>query len=176
MKIIFIPAAGVRIDKLGRESLKRCVVGLKLWNTGRYEKILVTGGVFQAPLTQRYPAATIMKTWLTKHGVDPHRIIEETKSVDTFENVELGFGLLPKGNKLEITAVSNWQHCLRIWVISRHGYETNIKIYPIWSWRPWKEFLKEWTKLFYSLLDPKGKSWFIENRRKKREKQIHAQL
>ncbi len=80
------------------DTLYRCQKALELWHTGRYDYVLVTGGIFHPPNVQSVAAATLMGMWLLEHGVPESQILCEIESLDTYENISKGIEAL-KSNR-----------------------------------------------------------------------------
>jgi len=172
MKVLMIPAGGIeQTDRPARaDTLPRLIAGLTLWNAGKFDKILVCGGMFAPKTEQTKPAGLIMKEWLIKRRVPKAAIIEEAKSLDTFENASLGLHALAMAGikNPEITVCSQWQHAIRLKMalknldakVNSHGLK-----YPV-SAATW---FGEWLMIAYHFFDRKGTGSVARNNREKRK-------
>ncbi len=174
MKVLLVPSCGISpVNQLTpTDTLLRCQRALKLWQSGKYDKILVSGGIFLPPQTQTKAAGVLMAEWLVSHGVPRRALIIEGRSVDTFGNIKFSLDRLKEINvgKAEITVVTQWQHAVRFWISFFFGYGLWVKLhfmrYPI-SLRTW---LKEWFLIIYHLYDPIGiKKIARKNREQRRQ-------
>lgn len=174
IKILFVPSCEVApVDSLsGTETKTRLEAALYYWAGGDYDYIAVTGGVYLSPEVQKTPSGELMARWLEEHGVSPDRILIETTSRDTFENVSGFLDLCHKdertvGRALDITVITHWQHVRRFWLTFRAW---KIKIhtipldYPIGVVR----WVMEYVFLLVHLFDPRGTGWLASKNRRNR--------
>ncbi|MFH1047067.1 MAG: YdcF family protein [Patescibacteria group bacterium] len=178
MQILFIPSEGIdAVDRLSRNTRERCDAGLHLWRTGRYDRILVTGGRFLNPDVQKTAAATLMRDYLASRGITEGSIVTEDQSLDTYENISLGMAALKcAGAGGDITVVTQYQHALRFMITFLRRYGTLIRVHPIrhrtFSWRHW---LLEWFVFVpYHLIDRDGNMPFARKNREKRRRDANG--
>lgn len=172
MKILLILAGGiVKMNRLSpQDTLIRCQKGLQLWQSGNYDYLLVTGGLFNPKTVQTITAAGLMRKWFVKNGVAKEKILIEADSRDTYQNVAFSIRLLKtkKIDKPEITIVSQWQHNIRIKRTFRsYGYQVkthNVK-YPV----GWKTWLMEWAFIMLHFISPKGNNYWARKNQEKRK-------
>lgn len=181
MKVLFVPSSGVSaLNRLRKDTLRRCKRGLRLWQSGRYDYLLLSGGIFNPPNIQTVPASLLMRNWFLAHSVDGSKIITEEESLDTFENVKFGIKELEeKGLSVaKIAVVSQWQHVIfRIFPIFLLGYGRLIRPHPMWYFASIKDFFREAIAilifiLYCLMLDPKGEKFLSHKRRQRLLKQI----
>lgn len=156
--VLMIPACEPEVE--GTQTEKRLIEGLKIWEKGCFDRILVCGGRYTSRQTR--PAARLMGEWLKERGVPAERIIYEGNSRDTFENVFFSLKVLPLS--ADVYVVSHWQHAIRIWMCFRkHGKQ--VKTFPLS--RPFVIF-KEFLFLAYHVYDPYGNKPIARKNRRKR--------
>ena len=169
MKFLFIPSCDIsQKNKLeDTRTLRRLVKGLRLWKTGRFDKIIVSGGIHSQ--NQTTASAVLMKIWLMNNEVESNDIIVEQRSLDTFQNIFFSIEMLEKVDSCpEITVVTHWQHCLRFKMTFWRKYGLKIKTAPIWDFINLKTFILEWIFLFAHLVDKDGQNRFSKDERDKR--------
>lgn len=158
MKYLIIPSNEVfPLNSLrGTFTEKRLNRGFKIWKKGRYDKIIVSGGIFLPPNVQTVAAGRLMEDWLRTRGVPAENILVEDKSRDTYENISESLALLTKEEKPECTVVTHWQHALRFWVTFRRAHKVKAKIHPMFYWVDIKTFILEWFILLVHIFDRDG--------------------
>ncbi|MFA6427921.1 MAG: YdcF family protein [Candidatus Buchananbacteria bacterium] len=173
MNILFIPVceASPPENLAGTENLRRLKTGLRLYQSGGYEFILLSGG---GGTIVEWPSTRLMQRYLVRNGVPSDKIIVEQCSVTTFENVEFSLQILREefpGKEIWLTVVSQWQHTLRFWLTLR-AYEVKFIICPQPSQVSGWQTLGEWAYLVYTWYDPTGRKYFAKwgakRRRQKR--------
>jgi len=99
-KILMVPACEIsEKDKISNtETESRCVSALIKWQTGRYTKLLLCGGIFLPPHLQTRPAADLMAEWFRREGVTSKDILIDDLSRDSFENAFFGLKKLEDNN------------------------------------------------------------------------------
>jgi uncharacterized SAM-binding protein YcdF (DUF218 family) len=171
-KVLLIPSGGIQaVDfPAPQDTLIRLRQGLKLWHTGAYDMVLVTGGTFNPQWIQTRPAAHIMRDWLVNNGVDPECILVEDKSVDTFENVNNSVAVLMDADAwpAEITVVTQWQHATRLATSFLYGHHIWIKTFGLHYPISLRTALNEYLFMAYHLLDPSGKGRLASHNRETR--------
>lgn len=173
MNILLIPSEKIEaVDRLSVITKGRCDVGLRLWRTGYYNKVLVTGGLFLSPELQKTAAASLMCDYLIDQGVPAHAIVVEDKSLDTFENISLGIRALESlGINGQITVVTQYQHAMRFWITFRLAHGIHVKIIPIRQPVRFLDWCLEWLVLIpYHLLDWHGKYFLAKKNREQRQR------
>lgn len=169
MKILLIPAEEIDpVDQLSANTLRRCEAGLTAWNSGDYDFLLLSGGIFLPSTRQTKSAASTMEQWFVAQGVEPDCIWTEDQSLDTYENIRLGLRVMNTQLGMEekdITVLTQYQHAIRFLLTFWLAHRRRIKIIPIrqpaMSWKSW--FL-EWVVLIpYHFLDRRG-TWFLARR------------
>lgn len=173
VRILVIPSCEVApIDVLrGTETWRRLEHGLGYWNTGDFDLIAVTGGLYLPANVQQTPSGILMARCLERAGVPQQKLLVETGSRDTFENVS---GLLQlckqdprtKDQVLVFTVVTHWQHAWRLWLTFRawgHRVALHGLRYPIGP-----RFWMEWLFLLVHILDPRGTGWLASKNRRDR--------
>ena len=168
LPILFVPSGGITtLDQLDpANTLLRCVQGLKMWQTGKYQYLVVTGGKFLAPSVQTKPAGQLQAEWFVAQGVDPNRIIIEQTSLDTYENITnslramhafqngaLGDDYPPNW---DITVVTQWQHSWRFWISFWELGRLRIKRAPMHYPMSWLSWVMEFAMVAYHFYDPRG--------------------
>lgn len=158
MRYLLIPSCEVATkDNLeGTTTERRLVRGLALWQSGGYDAIIVTGGIYQTEDSQTIPSGELMRRWLVERGVARHQIICEKTSRDTYENISQAMALIDNDHDPNITVVTHWQHALRFWITFRRAHEQKVRIAPMWYWIGIKAFVLEWGMLLIHLFDKKG--------------------
>lgn len=96
---------------------------LLLYKEGYSDHIIVSGGQGKDEITTE---ASVMKSWLVKHGVDENNITEEGKSTSTHENIKYSKIIMDKKGYKSAIIVSNDFHVFRsLMLASRHGIEAS---------------------------------------------------
>jgi hypothetical protein len=161
MHVLLIPSCkiGPGLNELNPgDTLVRLTRGLELWREGKFDRILVVGGRFNAPTVQTIAASELMIPWLTKRGVPREAIVFENQSRDTYENVSFGLKALKKAGleSASITVVTQWQHAVRFWLTFFFGYGRLVHLVPMDYPVPWSVFLSEWFFMVLHLIFPRG--------------------
>ncbi len=174
-KILMVPACEIsEKDKISNtETESRCVSALIKWQTGRYTKLLLCGGIFLPPHLQTRPAADLMAEWFRREGVTSKDILIDDLSRDSFENAFFGLKKLEDNNlspkNTEIRIISSKQHAFRLYLTLTRGYKcqrvkrekTLIPVTP-------GTFLKEIFCILYHFYDKKGIKWLAQRNRRNR--------
>src|SRR6056297_3410944 len=167
MKYLFIPSNDVRsLNKLkGTFTLKRLKKGLKKWKTKKYDKILVAGGLCYPAEQQTKTLGKLMKDWLISKGISADKIIAETESLDTYQNISGVMELISEDSNPEITVVTHWQHAWRFKITFWRMYGLKIKLIKMFYWVNLPNFVVEWVFLLIHLFDKNGNSWLVRKNR-----------
>ena len=84
--------------------MKRCELAIKYKEEFGLDKLIVSGGV--ANEHTNVSEAKLMKDYLVKRGMDPDFIIEEDKSMTTWDNMEFSMKIArDRGYKLDVVVV-----------------------------------------------------------------------
>ncbi len=84
--------------------MKRCELAIKYKNDFGLDKLIVSGGVANEHTT--VSEAKLMKDYLVKRGMDPDFIIEEDKSMTTWDNMEFSMKIArDRGYKVDVVVV-----------------------------------------------------------------------
>lgn len=114
--------AGLRGDQLSLTLKQRLDAAL---TCEQGETIVVTGG---QGWNETIPEAVAMKKYLVEQGISDDRILEESKSTDTNENLENAKQMIEAHSgknlsDLKVKIISSDYHCFRAKMIAkRHGY------------------------------------------------------
>lgn len=178
-RVLFVPSCGVTEHNVltPTDTLLRCEEGLKLWRSGDYDYILVTGGLFNPKHVQSIPAGMLMRGWFIARGVDPNKVIEETRSLDTFENIKFGLEELRKRGipDRDITVVTQWQHAWRFAITFRRAYGIKVKRVPLEYAMSWKSWLIEFVLIAYHAYDRYGTKHVAQKNRDDRRKDAESE-
>lgn len=169
MRYLLIPAQEVSPCDLlqGTKTELRLIEGLRLWGSGKFDAIIVCGGVYLPQETQTTPAARIMKEWLVSHGVPAENTMAEERSRDTYENISYALEMIG-GKASQITVVTHWQHALRFRLTFRLAHKMKVRTEPMYYWTGFKSFALEWAILLVHLFDPSGTGRIARWNRKSR--------
>ena len=99
-----------------RALVYRLQKALEAYNTGLFEKIIVTGG---RGSDEPAPEAEIMKHWLTQNGVPSERVLTECASENTIENLKNAKALMNPQKDMSCTVVTSDYHLLRTLFLAR---------------------------------------------------------
>jgi len=176
LKILFIPSAGVLpVNVLDNATQERLQAGLILWQSGNFDIVLVTGGICQPLREQTISLASLMRDWLLAHGIPSQRVLMETNSRDTFENIKFSLEVLHAftTEPLEITVVSHWQHCQRFKHTFQFVHGIQVQLHPLpylreTQFQRMKRFTLELCFLLVHVLDPSGNGKIARYNRRKR--------
>ena len=173
VKILFVPAELINPKNvLSDNTLCRCRAALKLWQSGDFDLLLLTGGLFLEPERQTRPASEIMRDWFVENGVSQDWIRTERQSLDTYQNVSLSLQELQDVHIESITVVTQYQHALRFLAtfFLAHGQRIRVNMIrqPAMSWKDW---FMEWLVLVpYHLIDWRGTLWLATWNRQQRRR------
>lgn len=179
IKVLIVPAETVFSfnNIIGTYTEKRCQSALRLWQTGDYNFMVLTGGIFLPPNRQNKPAAEIMKDWFLSQNIKAASILTEKESLDTFQNFIFSLDLIKKKVKnFEFTVITHWTQALRFQITARMGYGVSIKTKPLYYKISVLELFKEILYILYHLIDPRGQRLVAEINRKKRRQNKNLEL
>lgn len=153
-----------------------CQEALQLWKTGLYDLLLLTGGLFLPPYIQTKPSAELMKDWFVSQGVEPSRIVTETRSLDTFENISYSLAELQLLgiNHPDITVCTQWQHAVRIRHTFERAHGVEVQIYTLNFDLPPREQAWQWLYIAYHWYDTRGDKWLARTIRRRRARAVMA--
>lgn len=83
---------------------------LELYKNNYAGNIIVSGGQGKDEITSE---SNVMKMWLVSHGVDSSKIIEESRSTSTFENLSFSKKLMEENKLKTAIIVTNDFHVFR---------------------------------------------------------------
>ena len=162
----------VAVDELDpRTALRVCERTLELWDTGAYDCLLVSGGRFLPPEIQTRPWSKIASEFFEWHGVPKERIVRESDSFDTYDNIryslrELYHAGIPDA---DITVVTHKTHGRRVRHTFKVAHGVEVRIEPVDLPLTILERIKQWAFVLYHWLDPYGTKYAkrrrIEGRR-----------
>lgn len=158
-------------DRLSpRDTQIVCRAALQLWNTGQYDLLLLTGGVFLPPRIQIRPSAELMKDWFMSQGMESSRIVTETRSLDTFENIAFALAELRRLGVVhpDITVCTQWLHAARIRHTFQRAHGISIRVHAIRFDMPWHDLAWQWFCAAYHWYDPAGTGWLARTIRRRR--------
>ena len=114
-----------RLTPILMERLKK---GNQLFSTGKYDKIIVSGGKVQTKSTRT--EAYMMKQYLTLwFGIKEKYILTERRSEDTIQNAQFCLTILKKIKNLKsITIISSKVHITRVKYIFNHYLQSYKKL------------------------------------------------
>ncbi len=171
--ILIIPAELIYPhNRISGPTLARLEEGVRLWKTGRFNGIVVTGGRYLPPDVQTLPAAELMAYWLRDHIREHSRIFVEPNSLDTFENVRFTEQLL-KERLGEIaprywTVVSHPSH-LRRFAVTCKALGITMRGAPVRYPLSLKARLSEFAAYLMHRLDPLGQGRLAGRNREPRK-------
>ncbi|KKR07448.1 MAG: hypothetical protein UT32_C0011G0016 [Parcubacteria group bacterium GW2011_GWC2_39_14] len=170
MRYLLVPSCEVvaknRLDGMMTE--KRLMRALSLWQSGKYDAIVVMGGIYLPADTQTIASSLLMRSWLNEQGVHANKILCEELSRDTYENISGVLRLVERDHDQHFTVVTHWQHALRFWVTFRLAHHRKVKLVPMRYWIGFKAFCLEWAMLLVHVFDPKGTGRIATENREKR--------
>lgn len=162
-RILLVPLGSVEpVNKLSeKDTMIRMREALRMWNEGRQDYLLVTGGAFTSKKIMTVPGARVMKKWFIANGVSSSQIIVEDESRDTYQNVEFSLEIIKSPldftlDSIKITVVTQWQHAIRFWLTFRaYGIRVNLEKlhYPMGI----VGIAREYILIAITALDPKGR-------------------
>ncbi|QYN50839.1 MULTISPECIES: YdcF family protein [Apibacter] len=90
--------------------IRRLNIGLKLYNEGQVQKLIVSGGL----ANKNFCEADLMQEYLLEHGVLLSDIILDNKALNTEENVENSLKIMKDNNYRKLIIISQYYHISRI--------------------------------------------------------------
>lgn len=115
MNVLVILGNRLQDDGTMSEKLKgRLNAGLDAWKSGKFDKIVVTGGIAN-PIAGK-SEGSVMLSWLIENGVSADGIIVEDKSTTTKENAKFCRAIFESLGVSEITLLSSQYHIERKWL------------------------------------------------------------
>ena len=175
--VLMVPSLQiVAIDVLSpKDTLIVCEEALKLWQTGDYEILLTSAGLFLPPEKQTRPAATLMAEWFIERGVPAERIIAEAHSLDTYENLSLSLATLEeRGIDADITVCTHWTQAERIRHTFKVAHARIVHVHGISFPFSAAEWIYQWACIAYHYMDRDGSGWLARRIRFKRDLQTRA--
>ncbi|MEK7183566.1 MAG: YdcF family protein [Patescibacteria group bacterium] len=162
-QILFVPAELIDpVNQLSSRTLARCKKAFELWQTEKFDFLVVTGGRFLPPSRQTTAAGVLMSRWFNEKGVNPEHIVIEEESFDTFENISGSVqAMQARGlgdpQQWDITIVTQRQHAARFEISFWNMYQLKIRSErPDYRLGP-IEWCKEWLFILVHLFDPYGR-------------------
>jgi len=170
MRYLFVPSCEVapKNSLVGTMTEKRLMRALSLWQRGKYDAIVVMGGIYLPSDVQTIASSILMRSWLNAQGVPATKILCEELSRDTYENIAGALRLVERDHDQHFTVVTHWQHALRFWVTFRLAHQRKVQLAPMWYWVGFKNFCLEWAMLLVHVFDPKGTGRIATANREKR--------
>lgn len=177
MNILLIPSNDIKpIDRLdGTRTLARCKQGLRLWQSGIYDFVILSGGQVYPSKLQSRPMADIMYDWLIAQPDAPpkSKILRASTSRDTYEDISnslhLVYAALP-GQKIgSVSVCTDWLHGIRFRTSFARGFGIkNVTIENVKYRLPLTYFILGLLFTLFPLFDPKGKSLLVKLVRRQR--------
>ncbi len=171
-RILMVPSWQlVPRDRLSpRDTQIVCQAALELWQTGLFDLLLLTGGLFLPSYIQSKPSSELMKNWFVAQGVESTRIVTETRSLDTFENIAYSLTELRRLgiSHPDITVCTQWQHAVRIRHTFKRAHGIEIQIYTLNFDLPPLEHARQWLYIAYHCYDTRGDKWLARTVRRRR--------
>ena len=124
---------------------ERTLRGARLYNAGRVEKVLVTGGLGRYPPTE----AEVMVRVLRDEGVPGADVLVEDRATSTWESARFVPGVLGDGSAGGVLAVTDPLHCVRAVAAFRRtglrAFAEPVYSSPMWRdrWSRRGQFLRE---------------------------------
>jgi len=106
---------------------------------------VVSGGQGKGP-REIYPEAYVMALWLERQGIDPSRILQESRSTNTMENLAFSAGIL--GHPDEVAIATDGFHQYRA---SLYASGLGMKAYSVASHTPWGLAPAYWAREWLAL-------------------------
>ncbi|HEU0050565.1 MAG TPA: YdcF family protein [Patescibacteria group bacterium] len=161
------------VDRLDpRSSLLVCKHALLVWETGAYDKLLISGGRFMISLIQTRPWSEIAADWLARHGIPRDCLILETKSFDTYGNLRYSLEALRDAgiHSFELSICTYWVHGIRIRHTAKAAHGLTVQIQPVWMPLTWRERLTQWLFVIYHYIDRDGRLYAKRRRIRERKR------
>ncbi|MBT7903455.1 YdcF family protein [Candidatus Woesearchaeota archaeon] len=108
-KILVVLGSGILIKGMPKLMMERIYRAIRLFKTGEYKKIVLSGGIVNLPL----PEAELMRV-IVSEKIDIKKIIIEDKSQNTIQNAIFVWEKLQKEKIKSITIVSSKFHKRRL--------------------------------------------------------------
>lgn len=126
--VIIVLGAAVYNKKPSPVYLERIRHAVDLYEDGKADKILFTGGTPKAD----YPTeADVGAQWARSHGIPQKDMLVETQSKNTFENLEYSKSILSDKKLSKAILVSDPYHMARVGIIaSSLGYDYQLSPTP----------------------------------------------
>lgn len=117
---IVVLGARVRPDGTLSDSLRyRCERALEAWEKGQSEYLIVCGGRgSDEPIAE----SEAMRAWLIEHGVPENRVVAETQSVNTVENLRFAKEIMrERGWSTALVCTSDYHLTRAVWIAQMEG-------------------------------------------------------
>lgn len=165
--LVIPPADSFRpVNKLTPESIILLEQGLALWETGKYDHIIVSGGIINPRQIQQQPGGLIFQKWFIKHRVRPEKILVDTTARDIYEGVDRMVELV-KEDDCHLTLVGDLIQFLRIYLICKIKHnQKKLKLFCKKS-----STIRKTSEVFWllnTLIDPTGQGYFAREYRWRR--------
>lgn len=186
----------IPVNAIDNSTKRNCLSAVKTSDAVCAKYIITCGGIFQPPDVQTIPIATLMVTAIKNilvflNDVEdkefgktydyPKEILSETKSLDTYQNVEfmdMKFRELEIEKDDEIIICADKFHYIRTKILFENIGYTNIKYsqfsqndYECFIELSFKEKIKEIILICMAIYDPTGKTYWPIKQIMERERQ-----
>ena len=177
MNILLVPSGIIRpINSLEQTpTLQRLQAALAVWQTGKYDYLILSGSKVWPDQVSTKPDAEIMYDWLISQPNHPplKKIYIENKARDTYENCSLTLDILKSlpnfTNDCTLTLVTNPLHAKRFLVSLQQGYQFyKVAFVDTQEHLSFSGILREYCLIFIHSFDPTGKGFLPTLNRKRR--------
>lgn len=144
-KYVFVLGAKVENSGVSDTLKERLDMAVNYLEKHKNAKAILCGGKEDE---QSIPQAVAMKDYLVKNGISKERILLESKSKNTFENIKFGLDLIEKKPSSVMVISSNY-HIFRAKLIF---YRFGILAHSIPAKTPKKDFLYSNVREFFAVI------------------------
>ena len=141
--VLIVLGCAVRNGQPGGTLTRRLAVAKDLLDEEPTRTCVVTGGPVPS---EKLTEAEVMAAWLTSHGIDPSRIIVESRALNTEQNLAFAYDLLDVHNHTsQHCVISSDYHLWRMRAIARKAGLTPEPI-PVPAPTPPQGWLIQWCR------------------------------
>ncbi len=161
------------VDRLSPDDTEIvCRAALELWENRLFDTLLLCGGRFLPRSVQTRPSSDLMREWFIARGVPENAILCERESLDTYDNLRYGLGVLRQNGIMmpDILVCTQWQHAIRIWMTFNRAHQVDVALWPLTFSLSRVQTLWQWFCVFYHWIDRDGSGFLARWMRARRRR------
>lgn len=147
---------------------------IRLMQSGQYNFVLFSGGVFLPPDIQTRPWGEIARDAAIAAGVDPCCTLVETESVDTYDNIRYSLDVIRQNgiHNFALTVCTHPIHGRRIRYTANVLHGVDVRIEPVGLRLTFGELMWQELCVAYHYWDTHGTGWYRRHILEKRSRMV----